>query len=130
MGFRKFKRIKTHNKFTKKSITKSKAEVEFSLFLLSLGIITEDQFRLGYKYYDFIIKGTNILIEFDGDYFHANPTIYKDPNKLNKMQKKNRLNDNFKNSLALANGYKLFRFWESDFRKNKKLIIDTLKGIT
>jgi endogenous inhibitor of DNA gyrase (YacG/DUF329 family) len=77
-----------------------------------------------YKTYDFFITQKNILIEIDGDYWHGNPKIFPNPNK---MQKIAILNDLYKNELANENNFKLFRYWENEIYLNDfkdKLIKD------
>ena len=53
-----------------------------------------------HRFYDFQIKGTTILIESDGDYWHSLPH--------------NIVNDKYKDGLAITNNYKLLRFKEKD----------------
>ena len=38
-------------------------------------------------------------------------------NLLNEIQKNNKLNDEFKNKLALDNHYNIIRFWECEINK-------------
>ena len=69
-----------------------------------------------------IIK-SNILIEVDGDFWHANPLIY-DLKKLHIIQEVNLKNDKLKNELAQKFDIKLIRFWETDIKKeNFELIL-------
>ncbi len=63
------------------------------------------------KYFDFYIPELRLLIECDGDYYHANPKMFTE---LNEMQKNNKDNDKFKNGLAAAYNLKLIRFWENE----------------
>jgi len=71
--------------------------------------------------YDFYLPDFNILIECDGDYFHANNNRY-DQTKLSKTQLNTIKNDKFKNNLAQNGKYKLLRFWGTEI-KNKNFII-------
>lgn len=92
-----------------------------------LGVKYDQQFEaksIG-RFYDFYLPDSRILIECDGDYFHKNPEIYSEA--INKMQKYNVKIDEAKNKWALINGYVLFRFWETDIRKNPGNIILFLK---
>ena len=78
--------------------------------------------------YDFIIHGKRILIEVDGDYWHANPN-YKPERPLTEQQKKNILNDKEKDKFAEEHNFKLIRIWESeikngDFSKIKEALND------
>lgn len=70
--------------------------------------------------FDFYLKEYNLLIEADGDYWHSNPITFK---KLNETQKRNKLNDDFKNFVAKELGYNLIRFWETDINKSEFEIV-------
>ncbi len=111
------------------NITSSKLEDYFATtFLDKLGIKYERQFKalsIG-RYFDFFIPEQRVLIEIDGDYYHGNPQKYK-KNQLNNMQLKNKRIDEVKNRWADINCIKLIRLWESDIRKNPKVIFDKLK---
>lgn len=111
--------VKRKKRYSKKDICVSGFEKEVKKFLESLGIQVETQFKLNYKYYDFRIKNTMLLIEADGSYWHADPAIYKE-GTLNKVQKACVVNDKYKNGLANKFGYKLLRIWENDFKKNRQ----------
>lgn len=109
-------------------IPSSKVELRFEKVLNNSGVKLKPQYQLGFKFYDFIVEGTNILIEFDGDYFHCNPKKY--PNGAEtKTQKKNILNDVYKDSLAKTNGFVLIRVWESDFNDTPTEVIKKIKKI-
>lgn len=120
---RRIKKAKTFTPRTKNEIGSSKIEKIFGLVLSKFGVELEEQFQIGYKYYDFKVKDKNILLEFDGDWFHKNPKTHGDY-PANAMQRKNMKNDKIKNTLAEANGYRLIRIWEDDFRNRKHEVID------
>lgn len=116
---KKVKRVKGKPILKKGDITTSKGELIFEAWLRAIGVQVEAQFQLGYKFYDFKVKDENVLIEYDGDFYHCNPKLY--PNgPESKMQAMNVKNDEYKNKLARSNGYKLFRIWESDFKEGNK----------
>ncbi|MBC8428545.1 DUF559 domain-containing protein [bacterium] len=77
------------------------------------------------KSYDFKIKGTNILIEVDGDYWHGGPNSnkYKPFHRLDETK----ANDTFKDKFAKKHGFKVYRFWESEIKKNPNIILEKLK---
>jgi very-short-patch-repair endonuclease len=68
-----------------------------------------------YKRYDFLLPEHNVLIEVDGDYWHGNPKLFRNPNKV---QVNNMKNDMFKNDLAIKMGYRILRFWENEIYLN------------
>lgn len=117
---KKIKKIKSKKK-TNTNIKSSKIEVVFGEWLESIGIKVSTQLQLHNKYYDFLIKGTNIIIEFHGDYYHANPLIYENK-ELNAMQIRNKKNDIKKNYLAKINGYEIIYVWENEFHNHKNKI--------
>lgn len=76
--------------------------------------------------YDFKIKGKNIMIEVDGDFWHCNPnTKFKEP--LYTTQKSNLVQDKIKNEWCVDNDFKLLRFWETDINNKPEEIISILK---
>ena len=58
-------------------------------------------------YVDFKCK--NVIIEFDGEYWHSFPSVIH--------------NDNCRNTYLTLNGYKILRITESDFKKDKKTTV-------
>jgi very-short-patch-repair endonuclease len=137
MALRKIKGIKKKRKprslkkprtWNRDTVGSSKLETYFHAFLLSIGIEVETQYQIGYKFYDFKVKGKDILIEVDGDYYHANPAIPR-TKPLNMMQRKAIINDRKKNALASSNGFTLIRVWENDFNKKKEEVKQRLLSI-
>lgn len=69
--------------------------------------------------YDFCFG--NKIIEFNGDYWHANPEIYNEDffNKSLKMYAKEMWDKDLeKKKCAESAGYKILYIWENDYRKN------------
>ena len=118
-----------HGKKTPKISDGSKLETYFRVNILeALNIEYIQQYKLSAvgRYYDFYLPKYNILIECDGDYWHADPKKYKKED-LNAIQKRNIRVDEQKNKYALMYGYVLLRFWEKDVYKNKKKVISILE---
>jgi G:T-mismatch repair DNA endonuclease (very short patch repair protein) len=123
------KKIQSDNAFKNQANGKlnspniSSAEKEIKKKLEEIGLIVEAQFNINSLRYDLFIKDKNTLIEYNGDYWHCNPSIYKS-DYLNK--KKNLYaheiwaHDKKKLELAEKKGYKLFIIWEKDFMFNKE----------
>ena len=110
----------------------SKLEGDFARdFLDKLGLKYEYQFEakeIG-RFYDFCVTtdgGSPVLIEVDGDYYHANPEKI-DESKLSPMQKKNRRVDEQKNEWAFKHCIPLLRIWEDDIRNHPKKVMKMLK---
>lgn len=100
----------------------SKLEIEIQNKLKEKNIDFESQFKINSKPFDFFIKKHNLLVEFNGDYFHANPEKY-DANYLNKKKKMFAWElwklDEIKKQEAIDSGYNFLTIWESDYKKDK-----------
>jgi hypothetical protein len=86
-------------------------------------------------YYDYVMNDIKLIIEFNGDYWHANPNIYVDDfyHTIRKMTAKDIWTaQQYKNKLAENNGYQVIEIWESDYRKDKNYIknycLDVIKN--
>ena len=101
----------------------TKPEREMDALLKELKINFEPQKVIGNKIFDFYVNDSNLIIEVDGDYWHANSEKYAEED-LNSIQKRNIKNDKFKETLALGRGYKIIRFWESEIHND----IDKVKS--
>jgi very-short-patch-repair endonuclease len=104
----------------------SKLEFTFADILTGLGIEFVHQYEVDGFNYDFYIPDKNILIEVDGDYWHAHPDKYVE---LNNMQKKNKGLDKLKTKHAADRSYQLLRFWEQDITSNRFEVIVNLMEI-
>jgi very-short-patch-repair endonuclease len=127
----RLKKKKTLESQAKKMSNKMTApEKVFAEMMKELGVEFETQKILGKKIYDFYIPSKNMMVEVDGDYYHANPLIYESKD-LNKMQIRNVRNDKFKDVLAKGNGYTIERVWEydlnNDYKEQKKRFKKLLK---
>lgn len=92
--------------------------------------------------YDFLINKTNIIIEVQGDYWHANPIKYKMGDlikypgigilEISKVWEKDRI----KRENAEFYGYKILYLWESEINKAEKngnlefFILEKIYGIS
>jgi len=120
-----------------KNTISSKPELDFATRLKKAGIPVEPQFPLvidkrirmehsntiGYVY-DFRIKGTNLLIEFHGDYVHANPKFFLAEHIINLYGKYIKVpdiwnKDKCKLEYAKRVGFKLKVIWETDDLEGK-----------
>lgn len=88
------------------------------------------------KYYflDFYIKELNLGVEFNGDYFHANPDIYEDLYSdfwyTNLTAKEIRINDDIKiNALNKDHKITVITVWESEYKKDPEKTINELVNI-
>jgi G:T-mismatch repair DNA endonuclease (very short patch repair protein) len=106
----------------------SNLEKIFKEILDGLGISYIEQFYASEikALYDFKIKGKNILIEVDGDYWHCNPDIEKFKNPTQQWHYDNLERDKIKTQWASDNGYILLRFWENDIMNNRLSTVQKL----
>ena len=75
------------------------------------------------KIFDYYIPSVNLLIEVDGDYYHA---FEKEYSEMNEMQKRSKRNDSNKDIIAKGLGYDIIRFWEHDIMKNPDYVKEEL----
>ena len=97
----------------------TKPERLFALMLDMINIKYEKQKSVKKYKCDFYIPEYNLIVEIDGDYWHANPKKYKandiiGPSK--KTAKKIWESDKTKTHDILNEGYKVLRYWASDLK--------------
>jgi hypothetical protein len=85
----------------------SKLESRIATLLVELGIPFKHQFWVKQRSYDFKIHGLKLLLEINGDFWHANPEIYKADDILNHPQKISAKDiwEKDKNKTEIANSY-------------------------
>ncbi len=87
-----------------------------------------DKQTKNYYFIDFLIYDLNIAVEFNGDFFHANPKIYDSEFSnfwfTDKTAKEIWKNDEVKNNAIKRRGFDLFVVWESDM--NNESIINNI----
>lgn len=109
----------------------SKLEERFaSDFLDKLGIEYQYQFKaedIG-RYYDFRIVPDGPIIEVNGGYWHSDPRLYEEED-LNRIQKRARRIDEYKEKWALTHGIPIYYFWEKDINERPQWVLDQLKDI-
>ena len=107
----------------------TKIELSLARELLKEGILFVKQYNVGNRFScDFAIPSHKIIIECDGDYWHANPQLYNRTN-LDKRQLKNIKRDLFKDKYLRENGWIVIRFFESEIKSNIKRCINKIKFI-
>jgi len=82
------------------------------------GITFVRQFDIDNRFVcDFAIPSAKLIIECDGDYWHANPKLYN-LRSLHQKQKQNIFRDRLKDEYLTKNGWKVIRFYESDLKSD------------
>ena len=75
--------------------------------------------------YDFMYN--NKIIEYNGDFWHANPNIYTE-SFVNLRSKRKATDiwqrDHEKNQFAIDNGYQVLVVWEQDYKRSPKEVIE------
>ena len=83
------------------------------------------------KTYNVDAKIGNIIVEFNGDFWHGNPEVFPSE-KINKINKKSfgeLYQKTIRKEQELKNlGYVVISVWEDDFRKNKEQTILAVKN--
>jgi G:T-mismatch repair DNA endonuclease (very short patch repair protein) len=108
-------------------ISSSKLESFIAEKLTLLEIPYTSQFWVNQRSYDFRISNTNLLIEVNGDFWHANPIIYEANDIMNfpggtQTAKEKWENDISKIKNAEKYGYTVLTIWENDISVNKEII--------
>ena len=126
------------SKFSRKNIIKRIENKEFPFFNTKIELILENemkkrnikftkQFNVNNKFVcDFAIPSSKLIIECDGDYWHANPAIYN-KNKLYKSQIKNLQRDKFKDKYLRKAGWNVVRFYETDIKNRLQECIQQIE---
>lgn len=113
-----------------KGYNRSKAEDEIIEILKKMDLESIPNFILEGKIFDIFIPKFNLLIEYNGDYWHCNPKKY-DPNYFNTKKSKTAKEiweyDKNKIDLAVKHNYNYEVIWESDYKSNKDILYKTIK---
>lgn len=124
----------TLKQLARETYRKTSIEKKIEQFLIGEKIKYQYSFIKNKVQYDFYLPEKKILIECDGDFWHANPKFYPNEMKLYDVQKRIKIKDKLKNQIADENGFKLLRFWEDEINNNfeyvKASIINALLATT
>lgn len=107
--------------FSKRTAKYSKLESKISESLALLNISHSRQKFIKNKSFDIHLTNTKILIEVNGDYWHANPLIYDENDQINYPGKILKASDvwNYdskKKQIAEDKNYKVIYIWESEMK--------------
>lgn len=118
----------SHSFFKENGITTSSLEKYIGKLLLEENFNIETQYCIKYSenskrrwvFYDFFLKDFNVLIEVNGNYWHANPILYREndeiifPGGFTFKVKEIWQRDLRKKQIAEENSYYLITIWEED----------------
>ena len=107
-----------------KPIFKSNGQLEVIKILKEQGYTIQDEYIVEGKPYDVFVKEKNLLIEFNGTYWHRDPRFLKPTEDSQKIWEK----DKNKMLIAESYGYTLKVIWQHDWEKckNKEIYIKKL----
>lgn len=113
-----------------KSVVRSKKEKEIVLEIKKIGYDVKHSLKIDTKICDIYIPKLNLIIEYNGDYWHCNPKKYKS-DYFHQVKQKTAKElwdyDKGKIDLIIKNGYNLEVVWESQLKENPKLINQIIK---
>jgi hypothetical protein len=121
---------RTHAEGKIKSMCRSKAEFEIIAQIEELGYEVIPTFKIKSKSYDMYLPEFNLIIEYNGNYWHSNPKKYNADYynvKKSKYAKEIWEYDANKIYLAESDGYIIRTVWESDYKKDKNIVIKLIK---
>lgn len=111
----------SEEKFTKLLEDKLETKLEYTTFTKPYG--KWSKYLDSYVIYD--IKHGDFIIEFNGDYWHANPKTYKDTALIRgKTAVEIQQRDMLKLKTAKDLGFRTYTVWESDFNNNPEKTIN------
>lgn len=82
----------------------------------------------GVLFPDIVVNG-KVVVEFYGDYFHGNPSIFNEGDIIGFRQRADEKwsKDRFREYLIRSNGYELFIVWEKDLKESREETLKHLK---
>lgn len=95
----------------------SKGEIELGIYLYELYEDCEWNYQLDFYQCDYCIPSKKIIVEYDGDWYHAGTHYGEAKSPIQKAVYKN---DIKKTGHILSKGYKLVRILESEYQEHKK----------
>jgi G:T-mismatch repair DNA endonuclease (very short patch repair protein) len=113
-----------------KSVVRSKKETEIIDQIEKMGYSTQHSYMVESKICDIYIPSLNLIIEYNGDYWHCNPKKYEANyynQKKQKFAKELWEYDKNKVDLILKKGYNLEVVWESDLKNDHTIINKLIK---
>ena len=94
-------------------------------------IIENDRNVLEAKELDIYLPDLKIGIEYNGDYWHANPLYYKENDVVceGKLAKDIWKNDEYKHNLCVEKGIKLITVFETEWIQTRNLVLNKIKNV-
>lgn len=110
----------------------TKPELQLAELLRISGIKFVKQMSLPRIYCDFYLPEYNLIVEVDGDYWHANPDHFSPDDLIGPKKKSARQiweNDRKKEDRIRSHGYKVMRIWASSLKSktSQQLVEDIVR---
>lgn len=110
----------------------TKPELMLADMLRLMNVKFIDQFPLPRMYCDFFLPDYNMIVEVDGDYWHANPSLFAPTDLIGKkktMAQEIWARDAERTNKIQSLGYKVMRIWSSDLKKTtaQQLVEDIVR---
>lgn len=81
-----------------------------------LGVIFLPQHTIAGKFcVDAFVPHANLVVQFDGDYWHSNPALFPDPDA---RQARRAQLDRSQDAYLTKCGYRVLRLWDSEMKAN------------
>lgn len=118
----------TINQMKNGRIKKTRQEKIFEDYLIKNNIKYKYSFIYNKRQYDFLLVDYNIVVELQGDYWHANPKFWDIYNndfskkKLYETQIMKKKDDIIKKNIILNSKYSFIEFWEYDIHNNFDIV--------
>ena len=106
---------------------RSKGQREVASILRNFEYTVKEEFFINGRPYDVFVKEKNLLIEFNGTFWHRDPRFYPKSDICQKVWD----NDKIKMENAKQNGYDIIVVWQYDWEhaiEKKKYIMEVING--
>lgn len=94
---------------------RSKGQREVASMFRNDGYAVKEEFFINGRPYDVFVKERNLLIEFNGTFWHRDPRFYSQSGACQKVWD----NDKTKMELAKQNGYNIAVIWQYDWERSQ-----------
>lgn len=90
-----------------------------------IGVAYEAQAIFAKKFcVDALLEDARLVIQFDGDYWHGNPTRFE---ALDDRQRRRRALDQSQDAYMQRCGYRVLRLWQSDFETDRAACVERVR---
>ncbi|MGF9741430.1 hypothetical protein ABEX38_29110 [Priestia megaterium] len=109
---------------------KSSLEIGVAELLDELGLKYEEQKEMYFWVVDFYLPEYDLVIEANGDYWHANPMQYNESNMTSHQKSRRTRDAKLKAYIQGVKRHKFLAIWEYDFYNNIEEVIKNIREYT